>query len=111
MNDKEAAEYYNRPDAFRAGERVTPPSRKMSGHVPVRFPDATIQQIKQFAAEDGMSVSNWIRRAVDRELRHRARPYTGVGMFIEVHVPGLPRTTTRTADRAEVPSFPSLACR
>jgi hypothetical protein len=36
--------------------------------VPVRFPTETLQEIRRRAEEEDRSVSNWIRRAVDREL-------------------------------------------
>jgi predicted DNA-binding protein len=38
----------------------------------VRFPAETIEQVKTLAAADGMTVSAWIRRAVERTLRQRA---------------------------------------
>lgn len=44
---------------------------KLSSPVPVRFPDDVLQQVRDRAAHDDRSVSQWIRRAVEREL---ARP-------------------------------------
>ena len=38
--------------------------------MPVRFPPETISAVRQRAEEDDRSVSSWIRRAVERELRH-----------------------------------------
>jgi hypothetical protein len=39
--------------------------------VPVRFPAETIEQVKRIADDDGMTVSAWIRRTVERALRQR----------------------------------------
>lgn len=36
--------------------------------VPVRFPDEILQEVRDRAAADDRSVSNWIRRAVEHEL-------------------------------------------
>jgi hypothetical protein len=76
MNDKEAAEFYSNPDALRPGRRVTPPRRPMSGHVPVRFPESSIEQIKSLAVEDGVTVSSWIRKVVDEAVKRRVGQYT-----------------------------------
>lgn len=37
----------------------------------MRFPAETIEQVKKLADADGMTVSAWIRRAVDRVLRQQ----------------------------------------
>jgi hypothetical protein len=43
--------------------------------VPVRFPAETIDHVRRVAEADGMTVSAWIRRAVERTLRqHGAVP-------------------------------------
>ena len=44
---------------------------KLSSTVPVRFSEDVLQQLRDRAAHDDRSVSQWIRRAVEREL---ARP-------------------------------------
>jgi predicted HicB family RNase H-like nuclease len=41
---------------------------KLSEPVPVRFPDELLQRVRDRAAADDRSVSNWIRRAVEHEL-------------------------------------------
>lgn len=41
----------------------------MTGHVPVRFPAETPEEIRELAEADDLTVSAWIRRAVDRTLR------------------------------------------
>jgi len=48
-----------------------PPVRRrprLSAPVPVRFPEDMLEQIRERAAADDRSVSNWIRRAVEHEL-------------------------------------------
>jgi len=37
----------------------------------VRFPAETIEQVKRLADADGMTVSAWIRRAVERAVSQR----------------------------------------
>ena len=52
-----------------------PPVRrkaKLSEPVPVRFPEELLSEIRSRAAADDRSVSNWIRRAVERELAREA---------------------------------------
>ena len=41
---------------------------KLSTPIPVRFPEDVLQQLRNRAANDDRSVSQWIRRAVEREL-------------------------------------------
>lgn len=41
---------------------------KLGKPVPVRFPDELLQEVRERAAADDRSVSNWIRRAVEHEL-------------------------------------------
>jgi len=40
--------------------------------VPVRFPAELLKQVRAAAAANDRSVSSWIRRAVEHELRHPA---------------------------------------
>ncbi|MBV8180903.1 MAG: Arc family DNA-binding protein [Mycobacterium sp.] len=40
--------------------------------MPVRFPPELLEQVRAAAAADDRSVSSWIRRAVEHELRHSA---------------------------------------
>lgn len=44
----------------------------LSEHVSVRFPAALMAAAKQAAASEGVDVSAWIRREVDREIDRRA---------------------------------------
>lgn len=51
-----------------------PPVRrkaKLSEPVPVRFPKGLLQEVRDRAAADDRSVSNWIRQAVEHELARR----------------------------------------
>lgn len=48
-----------------------PPARrkaKLSESVPVRFSDELLREVRDRAAAEDRSVSNWIRRAVEHEL-------------------------------------------
>nr|WP_279537352.1 YlcI/YnfO family protein [Dermacoccus sp. NHGro5] len=44
----------------------------MSSPVPVRFPAELLEEVKSAAQADDRSVSAWIRRAVEHELRRSA---------------------------------------
>lgn len=43
--------------------------RRLSKPVNVRFPPALMRRVKAKAAKDGRSVSDWIRRAVERAAK------------------------------------------
>jgi predicted HicB family RNase H-like nuclease len=48
-----------------------PPVRRqarLGAPVPVRFPEDLLQEVRDRAAADDRSVSQWIRRAVEHEL-------------------------------------------
>ncbi len=65
--DEENAFYANPDNQVPQG----PPVRrraKLSEPVPVRFPDNLLREVRDHAAADDRSVSNWIRRAVEHEL-------------------------------------------
>ena len=51
-----------------------PPRRRsrMTEPVPVRFPPATLDEVRRRADADDRSVSSWIRRAVEHELNKQA---------------------------------------
>jgi hypothetical protein len=72
--DAEAFEHYEDP-AHR--EPASGPARRrrertLTQHVPVRFPTETVDAVRELAEADGLSVSAWIRRTVDRELAERS---------------------------------------
>jgi len=78
MNDAEAFEFYNDPaNLVPAGPAHRRKARPLTQHVPVRFPAATIEQVKQLAEADGMTVSAWIRNVVERSLRERGAAIAG----------------------------------
>jgi hypothetical protein len=75
MNDADAFEHYNNPTR-REPVRGVPrrrPDRPLKEHVPVRFPRTTIKRVKRLADADGVTVSRWIRHAVDERLGRRLR--------------------------------------
>jgi hypothetical protein len=70
VSDAEVFEYYDDP-AKREPAPGAPrrrPRRPLTQHVPVRFPAETIAHVRRLAEADGMTVSAWIRRAVERAL-------------------------------------------
>jgi hypothetical protein len=85
--DDAAAAYYENPEA----RRLTGPGRKRAGqaprlttHVPIRFSAAVIQRVKDLAADDGKTVSSWVRDVVEREVLRRERSLTvGVAPTIQ----------------------------
>ncbi len=69
MTRQEEYEFYAKPEIQ---EPQGPPRRRRSKLielVPVRFPPETLKEIRRRAGEDDRSVSSWIRRAVEHELR------------------------------------------
>ena len=48
-------------------------TRRLGHHLPVRFPDETINIVRTLADEDGLTVSAWIRKAVAEEVERRSR--------------------------------------
>jgi len=44
---------------------------RLSSHTPVRFDPETITAIRQLSDEDGVTVSAWVRRVVNREIQRR----------------------------------------
>lgn len=72
MTPDEEYEFYARPENQ---EPQGPPRRRrsrLSAPVPVRFPPELLAEIRRAADADDRSVSAWIRRAVEHELRRPA---------------------------------------
>lgn len=68
MTPDQEHEFYARPE----NQQPQGPARRgLTATVPVRFPADLLEQVRTAAAED-RSVSSWIRRAVENELRHPA---------------------------------------
>ena len=69
MTPEEEYEFYARPENQ---EPPGPGRRQLTVAVPVRFSPEMLKQVRAAAAADDRSVSSWIRRAVEHELRHPA---------------------------------------
>ena len=72
MTPDEEYEFYARPENQ---EPQGPPRRRrvrLSAPVPVRFPPELWEEVRRAADADDRSVSAWIRRAVEHELRRSA---------------------------------------
>jgi hypothetical protein len=80
--DAEAFEHYDDPARREpaSGRPNRRPDRALTEHVPVRFPAATIEAVRALAEADGMTVSAWIRRSVERAIHARvASPASPAG--------------------------------
>ncbi len=77
-SDAEAFEHYEDPARREPapGRPRRRPDRALTEHVPVRFPAATIEVVRKLAEGDGMTVSAWIRRAVESAARGRTGTLT-----------------------------------
>jgi predicted HicB family RNase H-like nuclease len=69
MTPDEEFEFYARPENQ---QPQGPGRRRLTATVPVRFPAELLEQVRAAAAAEDRSVSSWIRRAVESELRHPA---------------------------------------
>jgi len=69
MTPDEEYEFYARPENQ---QPQGPGRRRLTATVPVRFPADLLEQVRTAAAAEDRSVSSWIRRAVEHELRHPA---------------------------------------
>ena len=69
MTPEEEFEFYARPENQ---QPQGPGRRRLTATVPVRFPADLLEQVRARAAAEDRSVSSWIRRAVESELRHPA---------------------------------------
>lgn len=100
MTDEEAWEYYSKPEHQQMGEGpiVRPPRpTRMKDAVPIRFHDATIEAVKEFADADGVTVSEWIRRLVKREIEVRRGQPSGADADIADELERLARRLRRSA--------------
>jgi len=69
MTPDEEFEFYASPENQ---QPQGPGRRRLTATVPVRFPAELLEQVRAAAAAEDRSVSSWIRRAVESELRHPA---------------------------------------
>jgi len=97
QDDTLAAEFATRgPGHKKAGHP------RLSSHTPVRFDPETITAIRQFSDEDGVTVSAWVRRLVNREIQRRIslrlRTTSVRSLTLSLERTG-PRSTTSAAVR------------
>ena len=69
LTPDEEFEFYARPENQ---QPQGPGRRRLTATVPVRFPAELLERVRAAAAAEDRSVSSWIRRAVESELRHPA---------------------------------------
>lgn len=80
-NETDAYTYYDDPEKIGlAGPGVEPtrPAR-LSSHLPIRFQPEVLAAARRLAAEDGVSISTWIRSLVEREVLRRNHSWTMAG--------------------------------
>jgi hypothetical protein len=84
--DAEAFEFYDDPARREPapGRPRRRPDRALTQHVPVRFSAATIDDVRRLADADGITVSAWIRRAVDDAVLRRGRGKSSSGKGVDV---------------------------
>ena len=58
------------------------PAEPLESHLSVRFPADLAAAARQAAASDGLEVSAWIRREVDRETARRAGTCRACGQSV-----------------------------
>jgi hypothetical protein len=68
MTPKEENAFFADPDNHVPQGPPVRRKSKLGQPVPVRFPDELLREVRDRAAADDRSVSNWIRRAVEHEL-------------------------------------------
>lgn len=72
MTPDEEYEFYARPENQEPQGAPRRRRARLSAPVPVRFPPELLDEIRRAADADDRSVSAWIRRAVEHELRRPA---------------------------------------
>jgi predicted HicB family RNase H-like nuclease len=73
MTPEQEYEFYANPD----NQQPKSPARRrrssrLSELVPVRFPPEVLEEVRRRADADERSLSSWIRRAIEHELRENA---------------------------------------
>lgn len=68
MTPEQENAFYADPDNQMPQGRPVRRRARLSEPVPVRFPEELLREVRDRAAADDRSVSNWIRRAVEHEL-------------------------------------------
>lgn len=72
MTPDEEYEFYARPENQEPQGSPRRRRARLSAPVPVRFPPELLEEIRRAADANDRSVSAWIRRAVEHELRRPA---------------------------------------
>lgn len=92
MDPKDEFEFYaDENNREPAGPPLPNKGNRLSSHVPVRFTPQTIAAVRTLAHREHISVSNWIRRAVSRELDRLAPPQS-------LGTPGITSTTPESSE-------------
>jgi hypothetical protein len=102
MDDREAYEFYKDPEHLRIIGRGRKPRRwvRLTEVLSIRFTAATLGGAKKWAAEDGVTVSTWIRLAVAREEERRRRKWLDEHRHDLEVIPG----SARLGERRAIPS-------
>jgi hypothetical protein len=72
MTRQEEYDFYARPENQTPQGPPRRRKQKLTEMVPVRFPPDVLEEVRRRADDDDRSVSAWIRRAVEQELRRDA---------------------------------------
>lgn len=72
MTPEQEYEFYAQPGNQQPQGRPRRRRRSLSDPVPVRLPADVLDEARRAAAADDRSLSAWIRRAVEHELRDSA---------------------------------------
>ncbi len=72
MTPAEEYEFYSDPRNREPAGPMVRRNRRLADPVPVRFPPELLQEIRERAAQEDRSISSWLRRAAEHELRHPA---------------------------------------
>lgn len=72
MTPEQEYDFYAQPDNQQPQGRPRRRRRELADPVPVRLPVDVLERARRAAADDDRSLSAWIRRAVEHELRDSA---------------------------------------
>ncbi|WP_182348481.1 YlcI/YnfO family protein [Tomitella gaofuii] len=72
MTPEQEYDFYAQPENQKPQGPAVRRRPRLSDPVPVRFPPELLEQIRRAAEADDRSVSAWLRRAAEHELRRPA---------------------------------------
>jgi predicted HicB family RNase H-like nuclease len=72
MTPEQEYEFYAEPDNQEPQGPARRRQPRLTAMVPVRFPPELLDEVRRRAVADDRSLSAWIRRAVEHELRNSA---------------------------------------